>query len=124
MTTARPACIVLIDGEEDVLGHHRDTLIDAGFAVTPTLNGFEGLVAVEELRPEVVLILWSLSFVHGEIIISTIRTGLADPPPVLVLADEDADPAPILRVGAHVVLPSSVDADTLLSAIRDVLSTV
>jgi hypothetical protein len=73
---------------------------------------------VEELRPAAVLLLWARSFFHWEVILTTVRTGLANPPPVLVLADADIDHDHVRRTGAHRVLPVSIDAATLLREVE------
>ncbi len=122
MANATPVRIVVIDVDDAVLRAHVETLSAEGYAMTHVQSGFEGLVAVEELQPAAVLLLWARSFVHWEIIITTLRTGLLNPPPVLVFADADIDHDHIRRTGAHRVLPLSIDAETLLREVHETLT--
>jgi DNA-binding NtrC family response regulator len=119
MPGASAARIVLIDGGQERLAGFAATLQAAGYAVTLTQGGLDGLVAVEEVQPALVLLPWSLAFVRSEIVIAAIHAGLDDPPNIVVLAEEGVDPTDIHRAGAYAVLPVSVDTETLLRAVRD-----
>ena len=95
----------------------------AGYDVIVTTDGLDGLVAIEEDHPALVVLDWALPFIDGPIFLHALRAGLPAPPPVLALLDATTDPAEAQRLGvlASLVLVPSTDTDQLVQLVHTLL---
>lgn len=97
------------------------SLSAAGFSVRVESDGLSGLIAVEEWRPAVVVVEWTLPFITGSIFVSIVQTRLLQPPPVIVLAAASEAAAAAGSGAAAVISPRDVEGATLRDVVRQVL---
>ena len=65
MNTAMKPLVLLVEDEEALLTMLRYNLERDGFEVATALNGEEALIAVDERRPDLMLLDWMLPLVSG-----------------------------------------------------------
>ncbi len=92
-----------------------------GYEVIVTTDGLDGLVAIEEEHPALVVLDWALPFIDGPIFLHALQAGLPAPPPVLALLDTTTDPAQAQQVGARASLVPSTDTDQLVQLVHTLL---
>ena len=95
--------VLLVEDEEALLTMLRYNLEKEGFEVATATNGEEALVAVEERRPDVVLLDWMLPLVSGIEVCRQLRRGTEtrDLPIIMLTArGEEGDKIRALNAGA------------------------
>ena len=112
--------LVVMRGREraDEIAH---ALAADGHAVSCTTDGMEGLILLEDEPPDLLILDWGMPQLTGAIFLGAVMAGLKEPPPALVLADEEADRAGIRRAGASLCLDSEADLTTIRGHVRSLL---
>jgi two-component system phosphate regulon response regulator PhoB len=85
----------------------------AGHGVSRTTDSMEGLILVEDEMPDLVILDWAMPHITGAIFLGAVVAGLKEPPPVLVLAEEDTDLVAIQKAGASLCLDRQVELATI-----------
>jgi DNA-binding response OmpR family regulator len=84
-----------------------------GHGVSCTTDSMEGLILVEDEMPDLVILDWSMPHITGAIFLGAVVTGLMEPPPVLVLAEDDTDLGAVQQAGASLCLDQDVELTTI-----------
>ena len=115
--------VVVVAADTTVATRLAAALEAAGYAVTVTTDSLDGLVAVEEEHPALVVLDWALPFIDGPTFLHVLQVGLPTPPPVLALLDATTDPAQVQRLGvrASLVLVPSTSTDQLVQLVHTLL---
>ena len=101
--------ILVIDDDQEQANRMAARLMAAGYHVTCATDSLEGLVAVEDESPDLVILDWAMPFITGAIILKVMRTGLKRPPPVIAVIGSDVNPDEILAAGAGACLYAPPD---------------
>ena len=112
--------ILIIEDEEDLVELLRYNLIRNGFSVATAARGDEGLQAVSEKRPDLILLDLTLPGLSGLEVCQQLKRDLrtTDIPVVMVTArGEEADVVAGLAVGANDYLTKPFSMKTLISHI-------
>ncbi len=115
------ALILIVDDDAEQAERVATTLEGAGFRTLRVADAVEGLVAVEERQPDLVVLDWELPFIDGSIFIRALRAGLERPPPVVVLAPPEIAVDVVLQTGAAACVPTPPEPQALLQAVRAAL---
>lgn len=86
--------VLVVDWDEGEAHALAAALTAAGWAVSVRSNSVDGLVAVEDEPPALVVLRWDMPHIDGEVFVRAMAVGLAAPPPVLVLAAASVTAAP------------------------------
>lgn len=86
--------VVLVDWDEGEAHALAAAFAAAGWEASVRLNSIDGLVAVEDERPALVVLRWDMPYIDGDTFVRAMAAGLATPPPVLVLAAPSVADAP------------------------------
>ena len=121
MTSRSAALILVVDDDAAAAAGMADALTAAGYGVRIAPNSLEGLIAVEQQPPALIVLDWGLPFIAGHIFLWALRAGVYDPPPVVALVDRTSDPASVCAAGARAVLTQPLAAGELLRVVRGVL---
>ncbi len=78
--------VLVVDWDEEEARALGATLRAAGWTVSVRSNSVDGLVAVEDERPALVVLRWDMPYIDGNVFVRAMAVGLPAPPPVLVLA--------------------------------------
>ena len=113
--------ILVVDDDEQQANEVAAALTATGYRVKCVVDSLEALVAIEDDGPDLVVIDWAMPFITGAIILQVMRTGLAHPPPVVVLAGEDVEQAVVLDAGAAACLTAPPDPHSLVRTVRTLL---
>ena len=92
-----------------------------GHGVSCTTDSMEGLILLEDERPDLLVLDWGMPHITGAIFLGAVMAGLPEPPPVLVLADEEADRVGIRRAGASRCLDSRAEPAAIRTQVRALL---
>jgi DNA-binding response OmpR family regulator len=86
------SCEVLVIHRDAATAQHLATLLAAaGARVRIATDSLDGLVAVEQSLPALIVLDWHLPFTDGAIFLRALRAWTPTPPPVVALgADDDA----------------------------------
>jgi CheY-like chemotaxis protein len=122
MDKATSCRILIIHDDGEQAGDLARALGAVGFAVSCHVNSVDGLIAVEDERPDLVILDWSLPFIDGAIFIRALHTGMRAPPPILALTPPEVTPETALAAGAHACLPASADRDTVVQVASRLLA--
>lgn len=111
--------VLVVEDDPDVRNLERAMLEFCGFSVTVAGNGVEALRALEQNRPDVILLDLLMPVMDGlTFLVERSRRGLAATVPVLCLSGADREmTAFALRLGAKECLPKPSDVDTLCDRI-------
>jgi two-component system, OmpR family, response regulator MprA len=84
--------VLVADDDRRIVDMLRRTLIYEGFQVVSAANGQETLAAMQQVRPDLVVLDWLMPHLDGIDVIRRIRQGVAgtNNPPVLMLTARDA----------------------------------
>ena len=93
----------------------------AGYRTTERDNSLDGLMTAEEDPAALLIVDWDLTFVSGPILVSALRAGLPEPPPVLAVIPAGIDADAVLRAGAATYLHSPIDHEQLLARVRAII---
>ncbi len=113
--------VLIVDDDAEQAERIAATLEAAGFRTFRAADAVEGLVAVEERQPDLVVLDWELPFIDGSIFLRALRAGLERPPPVVVLAPADIAAQTVLQAGAASYVPTPPEPQELLEAVRAAL---
>lgn len=119
--TVRRLRVLIADDDEDIRSV-LEMVLSERYEVTCAQTGAEVLASVEELRPDVVLLDWTLPDASGGEVADQLRAmgpGIADVPIVLVSGAASV-PALAARIGAT-PCPKPCDIDQLVAAIERAL---
>ena len=106
--------ILLVEDEEALLTMLRYNLEREGFEVAVAMNGEEALIAIEERRPDVVLLDWMLPLVSGIEVCRQVRRNpeTRDLPIIMLTArGEEGDKIRALNSGADSYMTDFEDSN-------------
>lgn len=86
--------VLVVDWDEGEAHALAAAFAAAGLAAFVRLNSIDGLVAVEDERPVLVVLRWDMPYIDGDTFVRAMAVGLVTPPPVLVLAAPAVADAP------------------------------
>ncbi|MBA3641045.1 MAG: response regulator [Chloroflexota bacterium] len=111
--------VLVVEDDPDVRNLERAMLEFCGFSVTVAANGAEALRALEQNRPDVILLDLMMPVMDGlTFLAERSRRGLAASVPVLCLSSADREmTAYAIRLGASECLQKPSDVDTLCDRI-------
>ena len=115
------ARILLVEDDQAILANLARFLRLEGFDVTTARNGAEGLRAVEQQLPDLVLSDLLMPEMDGETLLAVLRadTSTAHLPVIFLTASADrAERDAKLRLGASDYLVKPLDLQDLLAAVR------
>jgi DNA-binding response OmpR family regulator len=112
--------ILIVDDDKDVAPLFRIVLENAGYSVSSTLSGKEGLRAIREEAFELVILDLSMPDVDGFEILKAIRYQ-ASKPKILVVSGHADLLAMATKFGADLTLDKLVAADVLAMAVRKLI---
>jgi len=119
---ARTHALVLIVDDDVAQAEQVAAVLEAvGFRTVRAADAVEGLVAVEERQPDLVVLDWQLPFIDGRIFIRALRAGLERPPPVVVLAPPEVAAEAVLQAGVAARVTTPPEPGDLLQAVRAAL---
>ena len=114
--------ILVIDDDQEQANRMAARLMAAGYHVTCATDSLEGLVAVEDESPDLVILDWAMPFITGAIIVKVMRTGLGRPPPVIAVIGGDVNPDEVLAAGAGACLRAPTDTAVLARLVDELLA--
>ena len=116
--------VLLVEDEEALLTMLRYNLEKEGFEVATAINGEEALIAVEERRPDVVLLDWMLPMVSGIEVCRQLRRGTEtrDLPIIMLTArGEEGDKIRALNSGADDYITKPFSPSELIARLNALL---
>lgn len=121
MTTAAGTRVLIVDGDRTRADRIAVALRAAGYPVLSVHDSLDGLIAVEDEKPELVVLDWAMPFIDGATFLYALRAGLTSPPPVLALLGMEDDPGPALRAGAGTAFRFPADIPRLVRTVRELI---
>jgi DNA-binding response OmpR family regulator len=114
--------VLVVDDEEDYRIIMQDVLESGGYEVKLTHDGQEGLAALEEFKPEVILVDWMMPNMDGETFVQNLRSGGHKDVPVIMLTVKQTadDELEALHFGVDDFINKPFQAEDLLARIRAV----
>ncbi|MBI5201780.1 MAG: response regulator [Elusimicrobia bacterium] len=116
--------VLAIDDEEDYRVILRDVLGEAGFEVRLAVDGSEGLAALKQFKPDVILCDWMMPKLDGQAFVSQLRSDPAyKSVPVIMLTVKQTsdDELEALHFGVDDFIVKPFQSEDLLARIRAVL---
>lgn len=116
--------VLAIDDEEDYRVILRDVLGEAGFEVRLAVDGSEGLAALKQFKPDVVLCDWMMPKLDGQAFVAQLRSEPAYkslPVIMLTVKQTSNDELEALHFGVDDFIVKPFQSDDLLARIRAVL---
>jgi two-component system phosphate regulon response regulator PhoB len=116
--------ILVIDDEEDYRIIIRDVLLSAGMEVRTACDGQEGLDALKDYRPDIILVDWMMPRVDGEHFCRALREqeSLRDIPVIMLTVRQTADEElEALHFGVDDFIIKPFKAEELLARVRAAL---
>jgi DNA-binding response OmpR family regulator len=113
--------ILVVDGDAAESREIVGALAGAGYAVTWQTNSIDGLVAVEDDGPALVVLRWNLPYIDGDTFVRALRSALPASPPVVALIEPDQDVGRLRDAGADAWVASPTDSALLVSVVGDLL---
>jgi two-component system, OmpR family, phosphate regulon response regulator PhoB len=83
--------VLLISNDSDPAGAAAGALVAGGYDVRREHDSIAGLIAVEEWRPDLVVLDWCMPFISGSIFLYALKTNLERPPEVIALVEPGAE---------------------------------
>ena len=118
MQTDKPATVLVIDDDAEMLASLRKTISKRGFHVLTAHNGSEGLDLLRERGPDVVLTDLRMPAIDGMSLLKASRTIAPDVPVIILTAYGSVDLAvEAIRAGASSFILKPLRSSTLLSAL-------
>ncbi|NQT51405.1 sigma-54-dependent Fis family transcriptional regulator, partial [bacterium] len=118
MQTDKPATVLVIDDDAEMLASLRKTISKRGFHVLTAHNGSEGLDLLRERGPDVVLTDLRMPAIDGMSLLKASRTIAPDVPVIILTAYGSVDRAvEAIRAGASSFILKPLKSATLLSAL-------
>lgn len=121
MTQQSGKRILLIDDDQQRAAEVERALSSDGFAVLRAADSLDGLIAVEEQRPDFLILNWSMPFIGGSIFLYALQKGLDTPPPVIAFTATPEDRRVALLMGVHAALDVPPNVVLLTYLVRDAL---
>ena len=121
-TTARRACVLVVDDDAQVRQAIRWALEDEGLAVVTAADGREALGLAVERAPDLVVLDVTLPELNGDAVARRLRSGRAHPMPILLITADGQASRKAGRVGAYAFLRKPFRIEDLLDAVRRGLS--
>jgi CheY-like chemotaxis protein len=119
---ARRACVLVVDDDAQVRQAIRWALEDEGLAVVTATNGREALGLAGERVPDLVVLDVTLPQMSGYAVARGLRSGRAQPIPILLITADGQAPLKARSVGAYAFLRKPFRIEDLLEAVRTGLS--
>lgn len=117
--------ILVIDDDKLIRWSVSAILVRAGYRVAEAVTGQEGLAAVRERPPDLVLLDITLPDMDGFAVLTAIRDEHADLPVLMMTADATTETAKAaLRLGARGHLEKPVDPASLKTLVSQALGPV
>jgi CheY-like chemotaxis protein len=114
--------ILVVDDSEDIREVFRFVLEDAGYQVSVAADGREGLDAVREFRPDLILTDISMPVMDGFQFLVHLRSDFTPPlPPVIVCSGFDVTAEEALRLGAARFVAKPVEPAALVGIVQQAL---
>jgi two-component system, OmpR family, KDP operon response regulator KdpE len=118
VTLKRPKKILVIDDEASIRRLLKVSLEGQGYQVEESCSGKDGIQAVIETKPDVVILDLGLPDMDGFQIIKTVRDWSKVPIIVLTVRDDDASKVAILDAGANDYITKPFSVPELLARLR------
>ena len=120
MTTvpSSPESILVVEDEETLAESIAFSLEAEGFAVTTVADGIQALKAIEELRPDLVLLDLMLPGLPGLDVLRKVREAHSMPVVILTAKSEEADKVIGLELGAEDYVTKPFSMRELVSRVR------
>jgi CheY-like chemotaxis protein len=120
---SRGALILIIDDSEEIRELFRMALEQAGYRVRVAADGRQGLAAVRESRPDLIITDVSMPVMNGFQFLVKLRSDFSPPlPPVVVASGFDVTAEDALRLGAVRFVAKPVDVAALIRMVEQALS--
>ena len=116
--------VLVIDDEDDYRIILRDVLGEAGFEVRLAVDGSEGLAALKQFKPDVVLCDWMMPKLDGQAFVAQLRSDPAYkalPVIMLTVKQTSDDELEALHFGVDDFIVKPFQSEDLLARIRAVL---
>jgi DNA-binding response OmpR family regulator len=121
-TSARRACVLVVDDDAQVRQVIRWALEDEGLAVVTAADGRAALGLAVERVPDLVVLDLTLPELNGYAVARSLRAGHAQLIPILLITADGQAPLKARRVGAYAFLRKPFRIEDLLEAVRTGLS--
>jgi CheY-like chemotaxis protein len=122
MVAREPERILLVDDSEDIRDLFRFVLEGAGYRVSVAVDGRQGLAAVREFRPDVIVTDVSMPVMDGFQFLVHLRSDFSPPlPPVIVCSGFDVTAEEALRLGAIRFVAKPVESAALVRIVQQAL---
>jgi CheY-like chemotaxis protein len=119
----RHPLILVIDDSEEIRELFRVALEQAGYRVRVAADGCQGLAAVHERRPDLIITDVSMPAMNGFQFLVKLRSDFSPPlPPVVVCSGFDVTAEEALRLGAVRFVAKPVDVASLIRMVEQALS--
>src|SRR5215468_3826395 len=117
--TSLPALILVIDDSDDIGEMFRLVLESAGFRVRVAADGREGLAAVREERPDLVITDIMMPGMNGFDFLIHLRSDFPPPlPPAIVCSGFDATGEEAIRLGAVRFVAKPIESAALVEIVE------
>lgn len=113
--------VLLVEDDDALAGLLGDYLSRHGYALTRVADGLAAVVAIERIRPSLVLLDLMLPGIDGLEVCRRVRPGFPGPILMLTARVEDVDEIMGLDVGADDYIKKPVDPRVLLARLRAAL---
>jgi len=116
--------VLVIDDEEDFRLIIHDVLQTAGLEIRTAPDGVEGLAAVPEFKPDIILVDWMMPRMDGQTFVQNLRKDAArkDVPVIMLTVKQTADDElEALHFGVDDFIVKPFQAEDLLARLRAVL---
>ena len=116
--------VLVIDDEEDFRLIIRDVLQGAGLEIRTACDGMEGLAAVPEFKPDIILVDWMMPRMDGETFCRALRqdAALRDIPVIMLTVKQTADEElEALHFGVDDFIVKPFKSEELLARVRAAL---
>ncbi len=116
--------VLVIDDEDDFRLIIRDVLQAAGLEIRTAADGQEGLAAVPEFKPDIILVDWMMPRMDGETFCRALRSdpALREIPVIMLTVKQTADEElEALHFGVDDFIVKPFKSDELLARVRAAL---
>ncbi len=121
MVRGAAARLIVIDSDTEEAGAIITMLNAAGYHTQHYTDGLDGLIAIEDERPALVVLDWEMPFIDGPTFTRALRAAADTRPLVVALTRFGHDAVEVARAGADASLSRPLDTAALGRLIRQVL---
>ena len=115
--------ILVVDDDAPILLLMRNLLREFGFEPVTAASGQQALAALQQRRPDLVLLDRNMPGMSGEEVVAAMRSnGTLSEVPVLMLTGEPMGPQEVARLGVTGAVLKPFDVSALVATIRATLS--